>query len=158
MRRWLIAVIGLYVAAVSATGFDNVDPQLLDVFTGHMVLVLVGLLTLFYAVMATATVLVVTFVTTFTCRLANPAFDSRASTPVVHVLLCIALISRLPAVAASQYLHTPWGALFLVIPAVAAFVAIHRIPALHGARGLAALTPFLVYVLGDAALIVWGAA
>lgn len=154
MKKSLVVVLAGYVGVVSTLSVLNVDADFREVLAGPGVVVLGSVLALFYAVVAGVSVWLVTLLTSFTCRLVATELDALATAPLIHHLMVLAMVCRLPALVGQQWWGTSLPVVTLVIPLVVALLGVRRLPRVRGVRGVIALAPFLVYLAGDAALIV----
>ncbi len=150
----LLALLAGYVVVVSLLGVAGASPAVREIFEGQSAALLVAMLAGVYGAATALTVLIVTFLTTLSYRLAAPAaFEAGLVRGKVHQLLLLAFWCRVPALALQQFAHTPLGAALAIIPLTALAVVALRDENLPGARKLLAYLPFFLYLVADMVIV-----
>lgn len=150
MKKWqLTLLLAMYVAVATWIGFLSADPDLVDAFSGSARAILVVLLALMYAVIATVTVWLVSFLTRIVRKLTAPAAeDADRFAPVARGWVILALLARIPALLGRQFWGADVGVVLLLFPLVHALVWIARQPG-RGSKWLA-VAPLAAYLAVDA--------
>lgn len=151
MKKSLVALVALYVIAVSWLGFRNADPAIAEAFAGDAGILLLGLLTVVYGTVAALTVWIVSTLTQLTHKLAGCG-QGASVRDRIHTWMVVALVARIPMVLGQQFLGTNLGMIALAVPAALAVGAVNRDRELRGPAKAVAVAPFLLYLVADLAM------
>lgn len=154
MRKWLLALVALYVVSITWIGYLGADPDVLEAFGGQSRLVLFGVLIVFYAVPTALTIWLVGLLTRFSYRLAiKEAFDAAALRDRVLLLLVLAFFARALTLAVQWFAGSNLGLIGFCVP-LAATIAVSRAqPGLAGPKRFLAFLPVYLYLVADVLLL-----